>query len=71
MHHNLPEGDWLKSSYSGNQQGACIEYQPTPDNLIAIGDSKARTRGAFVFTPGTWTAFLRAVRHDKFGELRT
>ncbi|MFI5899753.1 DUF397 domain-containing protein [Streptomyces cyaneofuscatus] len=52
----------MKSSYSGDNGGSCIETQPTPDGLIAVGDSKDRTLGAHTFAPTPWQAFITAVR---------
>ncbi|MEV4869691.1 DUF397 domain-containing protein [Streptomyces syringium] len=65
--HNLPTCAWRKSSYSENQQAGCVEAQLTDDGLIAIGDSKDRARGAFIFTPSAWASFVGAVRRDVFG----
>ncbi|WP_404829873.1 DUF397 domain-containing protein [Streptomyces arboris] len=48
--------------YSGDNGGSCVETQPTPDGLVAVGDSKDRTLGAHTFAPGEWQAFVTAVR---------
>ncbi|MDT0450987.1 DUF397 domain-containing protein [Streptomyces hesseae] len=61
IRHGLPHQKWRKSSHSGDDDATCVEAQPTTDGLIAIGDSKARARGAFVFTPQAWTAFTRGI----------
>ncbi|AKG43098.1 regulatory protein [Streptomyces xiamenensis] len=53
---------WRKSSYSSGDTGACLETQITHDRLIAIGDSKDRSRGAFVFSGAAWSVFLRHVK---------
>ncbi|MFE8977080.1 MULTISPECIES: DUF397 domain-containing protein [Streptomyces] len=52
----------MKSSYSGDNGGTCVETQPTPDGLVAVGDSKDRTLGAHTFAPAQWQAFVTAVR---------
>lgn len=65
IRHGLPRDAWWKSSYSYDTSGECLEAQPTPDALIAIGDSKSRPRGAFVFRPPAWATFVRAVRRDQ------
>ncbi|MEU5191883.1 DUF397 domain-containing protein [Streptomyces klenkii] len=62
IRHDLPEGKWLKSSYSGDTGATCVEMQATRDDLIAIGDSKARPRGAFVFSPPAWAIFVHSIR---------
>lgn len=67
MRHNLPEQRWRKSSYSADNGGQCVEVQLTGDGLQAVGDSKARERGAFVFSAAGWNGFVAAVRR---GDLR-
>ncbi|MET9416300.1 DUF397 domain-containing protein [Streptomyces klenkii] len=62
IRHDLPTHRWRKSSYSEAQNAGCIEMQPTEERLIAIGDSKARPRGAFVFSPPAWAAFVHSIR---------
>ncbi|MBK3544224.1 DUF397 domain-containing protein [Streptomyces sp. MBT60] len=58
----LPDSAWVKSSYSGDNGGSCIETQPTPDGLIAVGDSKDRSLGAHTFGREHWRTFVAAVR---------
>ncbi|MCF3104645.1 DUF397 domain-containing protein [Streptomyces roseoverticillatus] len=62
IRHDLPEGEWRKSSYSGDTGATCIEIQATVDRCVAIGDSKARPRGAFVFSPPAWATFVHSIR---------
>lgn len=64
MRHDLPTEAWIKSSYSGDTQGQCVECQAVPDGGIAVGDSKDRNRGAFVFPSAAWRAFVAGVRRD-------
>ncbi|WP_405803378.1 DUF397 domain-containing protein [Streptomyces sp. NBC_01187] len=64
MRHNLPEDAWMKSSYSGDNGGQCVEKQITADGLVAVGDSKHRDLGAHTFTTAQWQAFVTAVRED-------
>ncbi|MFJ4463003.1 DUF397 domain-containing protein [Streptomyces sp. NPDC088928] len=59
--HGLPENAWTKSSYSGDNGGACVETQVTSDDLVAVGDSKDRGLGAQVFGPASWRVFVDAV----------
>ncbi|MBA4866890.1 DUF397 domain-containing protein [Streptomyces sp. PSKA54] len=49
---------WFKSSYSGNEGGACLEVAVTPDR-VHIRDSKAPTRAQLTFRPSEWAAFVR------------
>ncbi|MFE0046990.1 DUF397 domain-containing protein [Streptomyces albireticuli] len=62
IRHDLPPRAWRKSSYSEAENIGCVEVQPTHDGLTAIGDSKDRTRGAFIFTPHAWATFLHSIR---------
>ncbi|MEV4925953.1 DUF397 domain-containing protein [Streptomyces roseoverticillatus] len=62
IRHDLPPHAWRKSSFSDETDPLCVEMQPTPDSLVAIGDSKARPRGAFVFAPHTWATFVHSIR---------
>ncbi|MET8345187.1 DUF397 domain-containing protein [Streptomyces microflavus] len=60
--YGLPGSAWVKSSYSGDNGGTCIETQSTPDGLVAVSDSKDRTLGAHTFAPAEWQTFVTAVR---------
>ncbi|MET9297409.1 DUF397 domain-containing protein [Streptomyces sp. NPDC003077] len=67
--HDLPAEKWRKSSHSGAQQGDCLETQVTDGGLVAVGDSKARVRGAFVCAPGVWESFIGAVKRGELGDV--
>lgn len=62
MRYGLPIARWRKSSYSNGGSGSCVETQLTDDGLVAVGDSKDRSRGAFVFPGAAWSVFLRHVK---------
>lgn len=49
---------WVKSSYSGNEGGACLEVATTPAT-IHVRDSKAPTRARLSFRATEWAAFIR------------
>ncbi|MGC0400988.1 hypothetical protein RKD27_003632 [Streptomyces sp. SAI-126] len=54
--------DWRKSSYSGGGDGnACVEIATRPKH-IAIRDSKTPAGAHLTFLPGTFTAFLKALK---------
>ncbi|MFJ9245200.1 DUF397 domain-containing protein [Streptomyces sp. NPDC101776] len=57
----MNELTWVKSSYSTNEGGECLEIAPTP-HAIHIRDSKHLTGPTLEVTPTTWTEFLRTVR---------
>ncbi|ARQ69161.1 DUF397 domain-containing protein [Streptomyces marincola] len=65
MRYDLPDHRWQKSSYSSGDTGACVEIQRTDDGLLAVGDSKQRACGAFVFRLEAWSSFLEAVKGDR------
>jgi hypothetical protein len=48
---------WFKSSYSGNEGGACVEVAVTPD-AAHVRDSKAPGRAQLAFRSPEWGAFL-------------
>ncbi|MYT40638.1 DUF397 domain-containing protein [Streptomyces sp. ZEA17I] len=62
VRYGLPDSAWVKSSYSGDNGGTCVETQSTPDGRIAVGDSKDRVLGAHTFAPAPWQAFVTAVQ---------
>lgn len=60
---NATDLTWFKSSYSGNEGGACLEIAATP-RTVHIRDSKDLRAGAptLAVASSAWTAFLRTVR---------
>lgn len=62
IRHDFPPRAWRKSSYSEAENPGCVEAQLVHDGSIAIGDSKDRRRGAFVFTPHAWATFIHSIR---------
>ncbi|PJE93956.1 hypothetical protein CUT44_30895 [Streptomyces carminius] len=64
MRYGLPTERRQKSSHSNAQSGNCVEIQVTDDGLIAVGDSKDRSPGAFVFPAGEWEAFVNTLRTE-------
>jgi hypothetical protein len=57
---------WYKSSYSGGDQGECLEvargYADVP-----VRDSKAVSGPAVVFSAHGWSAFVGAVKEGRVG----
>lgn len=49
---------WFKSSYSGNEGGACLEVAVTP-GTIHIRDSKMPARAQLAIPAPEWAAFVR------------
>ncbi|MEU1439580.1 DUF397 domain-containing protein [Streptomyces sp. NPDC005786] len=53
---------WFKSSYSGGDQGECIEVAGG-HATVPVRDSKAGPAGpAVVFSAGGWASFVAAVK---------
>lgn len=49
---------WFKSSYSGNEGGACLEVAATP-GAVHVRDSKVPARAQLAFRRREWDAFVR------------
>lgn len=54
------ESDWRKSSYSGDNGGACVEVATT--DAVLVRDTTDRTGPTIAFTTGAWRTFLTTVR---------
>lgn len=55
---------WRKSSYSGGDQGSCIEVADGHAN-VPVRDSKDPHGPALTFSPDAWSAFVAFARtHD-------
>ncbi|MGR7000363.1 DUF397 domain-containing protein [Yinghuangia aomiensis] len=52
---------WKKSSYSGNQGGACVETAAL-DHAIGVRDSKDLRRGHLSLSPAAWAALTGAIK---------
>ncbi|MFG2176380.1 DUF397 domain-containing protein [Streptomyces niveus] len=61
----LPSADWFKSSYSNDDNGACVEGAHLPGRTMAVRDSK-NPGPAFTLTGGAWTAFIDALADGEF-----
>ncbi|MFK0119439.1 DUF397 domain-containing protein [Streptomyces sp. NPDC090994] len=51
---------WIKSSYSGNEGGECLEVATEP-GTVHVRDSKAPTRAQLALSASEWSVFIRSV----------
>lgn len=65
----LSTAEWAKSSYSGGNEGNCVEVARNlaTDGIVPVRDSKDPHGPALRFTPAAWTEFLGAVVAEDFG----
>jgi hypothetical protein len=54
---------WFKSSYSGNEGGACLEVAIAP-GTVHVRDSKAPARAQLAFQCSDWAAFVHFAAGD-------
>ncbi|MFK0289956.1 DUF397 domain-containing protein [Streptomyces sp. NPDC090442] len=61
---DLSHAEWVKSSYSGNGGGSCVEWAPAyaSSGNIPVRDSKNPQGPALTFEPSVWSSFVEAVR---------
>ncbi|MCQ4084626.1 DUF397 domain-containing protein [Streptomyces sp. RB6PN25] len=61
---SLTDARWRKSSYSGENGGACIEIADGFPGVVPVRDSK-NAHGPVLVIPATaWSTFVRAVQGD-------
>ncbi|MET8630777.1 DUF397 domain-containing protein [Kitasatospora sp. NPDC004669] len=48
---------WIKSSYSSNEGGQCVEVAETP-GVVHVRDSKDKSGPQLAFDPAAWEAFV-------------
>lgn len=58
---------WRKSSYSGSQQGTCVEVLDGFTGGVPVRDSKNPTGPALVVSQAGWAAFVDAAKREDFG----
>ncbi|MEV6331287.1 DUF397 domain-containing protein [Streptomyces sp. NPDC051909] len=52
---------WIKSSYSGNNGGDCVEVASGLTGLVPVRDSKAPEGPAVVFDRAAWETFVHSL----------
>ncbi|AKH83611.1 toxin-antitoxin system toxin subunit [Streptomyces sp. CNQ-509] len=66
---DLSRAEWVKSSFSGNGGGSCVEWAPAyvTSGVVPVRDSKDPHGPALTFEPSAWMSFITAVRRNEFG----
>ncbi|WP_069769144.1 DUF397 domain-containing protein [Streptomyces sp. LUP30] len=57
----LGAATWIKSSYSGENGGNCIEVAPGFPAVVPVRDSKVADGPVIVVARSAWAAFVDAV----------
>jgi hypothetical protein len=63
---NLTEAQWIKSSFSGTNGGACVEVARNLPGVVAVRDSKDPEGGALVLAPEAFSALTEGIRSGAF-----
>jgi hypothetical protein len=61
---------WFTSSFSGGNEGGCVEVAFLPGGDVAVRDTKDRTLVPHRYTPAEWDAFVAGVRAGAFDRPR-
>jgi Domain of unknown function (DUF397) len=64
--HLLSSATWVKSSYSGDNGGNCVEVAPGIPGVVPVRDSKDSHGPALVFPADDWALFINAVKRGEF-----
>ncbi|MDT0447383.1 DUF397 domain-containing protein [Streptomyces johnsoniae] len=62
---DLAGADWVKSSYSSGNGGACLEYAKNiaaAAGIVPVRDSKDLAGPVLTFAAADWTGFVGAVK---------
>ncbi|MER0241955.1 DUF397 domain-containing protein [Streptomyces sp. HSW2009] len=60
---------WIKSSYSGVEANACLEWAPlriSTTGKVPVRDSKEPSGPTLAFAPAAWATFITAVKANDF-----
>ena len=58
----LGPATWIKSSYSGDNGGNCVEIAPAFPAVVPVRDSKVSEGPVLVVTRAAWSAFTATLR---------
>lgn len=69
--HLIPDAStlsgWRKSSYSGSDQGSCVEVLDSYSSGVPVRDSKNPQGPALVIQRSAWSSFVSAIHGRTFG----
>ncbi|GAB2876383.1 DUF397 domain-containing protein [Streptomyces deserti] len=60
--HELSAATWIKSSYSDDNGGNCIEIAPDFPGTVPVRDSKTPDGPVLLLRRSTWSAFITALK---------
>jgi hypothetical protein len=60
--HELSAVTWVKSSYSGDNGGNCVEVALDLPAVTPVRDSKVQDGPVLVLTRSAWSAFTESLR---------
>ena len=60
--YELSAATWIKSSYSGENGGNCVEIAPAIPAVVPVRDSKVSEGAVLILTRSAWSAFTAALR---------
>jgi Domain of unknown function (DUF397) len=63
---DIRQAQWRTSSFSGGSGNSCVEVASLPE-VVAVRDTKDRTRTPLTCGPVAWRAFLDGLRAGDFG----
>jgi len=63
---DLSRAAWRKSSYSGNNGGACVEVARNLPRVVAVRDSKDPGGPSLTLAPATWHEFIAEVKAGEY-----
>jgi len=71
--HSIPTittlSGWRKSSYSGGDQGSCLEVLDGYPSGVPVRDSKNPHGPALNIKPSAWASFVSAVQDKTLGNM--
>ncbi|MGW8374346.1 DUF397 domain-containing protein [Streptomyces sp. ODS28] len=67
--HRIPRASaltgWRKSSYSGGDEGSCVEVLDNLPAAVPVRDSKNPDGPALVFGEAAWSSFVSAAKNAR------